>query len=234
MLGFTQNISSPLIIAVLLGIAFMLDPCTLLVNISAIGYISKDYKNKRQYLGSVSAYMVGRLVALCLLACLLILLFKSGYEILFFQSFFDNYGEIFLIPLLLIIGLTFIFADKISWLKIMFSTNRIENRFKSNNLRAMILGFLLSFTFCPTNIIIFFVILIPLSISVSYGFFLPFIFSLSTLLIVIIIAWLLIFGLNRIDNFYKMSEKINRWLTTIIGVIFLLTGFYIIIEQVFL
>jgi hypothetical protein len=232
MLDIIQNISSPLIITILLGLAFMLEPCTLLVNISAIGYISNDYKDKRQYLGSILAYMAGRLTALCLLGYLLVILLKSGYEVLLFRNFFDNYGEILLIPLLIILGLALIFADKISWLKIMFSAEKIDNRFKNNNLRAMILGFLLSFTFCPTNIIIFFAVLLPLSISASYGIILPLVFSLSTLLVVAVIALLLIFGLNHINNFYKTAEKISKWFIKITGVIFLLIGLYILIEQI--
>ena len=47
-MDFIQNISSPYLAAILLGLVFVLDPCALLSNIAAIGYISKDYKNRRQ------------------------------------------------------------------------------------------------------------------------------------------------------------------------------------------
>ena len=42
-MDFIQNISSPYLAAILLGLVFVLDPCALLSNIAAIGYISKDY-----------------------------------------------------------------------------------------------------------------------------------------------------------------------------------------------
>ena len=37
---------SPLLMALMLGLVFALDPCALLTNVAAIGYLGKDIQNK--------------------------------------------------------------------------------------------------------------------------------------------------------------------------------------------
>jgi cytochrome c biogenesis protein CcdA len=233
MIDFIQNISSPCLIAFLSGLGFMLDPCTLLVNISAIGYLSKDYAHKKIILLNSFFYILGKILVLAGLGVSLVLILKKGYSISHFQSFFNTWGEIILVPVLFIFGLTLIFADKISWLKISFSVEKIENRFKHDNIRAFVLGAVLSLIFCPANVILFFGILLPLSLSVSYGMILPFIFVLATILIIVLITVIMTFGLNKIDKFYKIADKLGRWFVKITGTIFILIGIYLLIEHIF-
>ncbi|MDR3326661.1 MAG: sulfite exporter TauE/SafE family protein [Prevotellaceae bacterium] len=233
MIDFVQNISSPCLVAFVLGFVFMLDPCTLLVNISAIGYLTKDYAHKKIILLNSLFYILGRTLVLAGLGLGLVLILKKGYSISHFQSFFDTWGEIVLVPILFIFGLALIFADKISWLRISFSAEKIGHRFKHNNIRAFVLGAVLSLIFCPANVILFFGILLPLSLSVSYGIVLPFVFVLATVLIIVLITIIMTFGLNKIDKFYKIADKLGRWFVKITGAIFVLTSIYLLIENIF-
>ncbi|MDR1544005.1 MAG: sulfite exporter TauE/SafE family protein [Prevotellaceae bacterium] len=232
MLDFIQY-TSPFISAVVLGIVFVLDPCALLSNIAAIGYISKDYANRRQIFRNYFFFVLGRIFTLGILGLLLVFLFKSSITWLNLTNFLNSYSEIIFIPFLIIIGLILLFADKISFLKITFSTQKLEKQNSNSLLQAFLFGSALSLVLCPTNIVLFFGMLIPLSINALAGNLLPFVFSISSSLPIIIIMLIMIFGINNIDKFYRIADKAGKYIIKISGVIFLLAGIYVFVEHLF-
>ena len=231
MLDFIQNTASPILAAFLLGLLFAFDTCQILTNIAAIGYISRDVTNKRRLFIKCLYFVFGRIAVLGLLSFLLILLLKTGSEIFDFGHFFVHHGKTILIPFLLIFGILFFFSDKISWLKITFSTEKMKNT-KNDNFGAFILGAVLSLAFCPTNAMLFFGILIPLAASVSYGYFaLPLVFSVTTALPVILIVLIMVFSIKSIDKFYKITDKYSKIAIKITAVFFILAGLFLLAEH---
>ncbi|MFC2580213.1 MAG: sulfite exporter TauE/SafE family protein, partial [Bacteroidota bacterium] len=162
-MDFIQNISSPYLAAILLGLVFVLDPCALLSNIAAIGYMSKDYKNRRQVIRNYTYFALGRVLTLGILGAILVVLFRKSILLLNLQNFLSEYSEITMGVFFIVIGILLIFADKITFLHIHLPTQRIERQKRHIALQSFILGSLISLILCPANIVIFFGILIPLS-----------------------------------------------------------------------
>jgi len=232
MMDVIQNINSPILAAFLLGLLFSFDACPMLANIAAISYISRDLTNKKRLIIKCLYFIFGKIFMLVVLSSALIFLIKSGTEILNFGHFFVNYWEIILISFLITFGLLLLFAHKITWLKIAFSAEKLEKNAKKDNFSVFVLGALLSLAFCPTNAVLFFGILIPLSVSVSYGFFvLPFVFSLTTALPVILIALIMVFSIKNIDKFYKIADKYSRTAIKVTGILLILAALFLLGEH---
>jgi len=222
----------------LLGLLFSFDACPMLANIAAISYISRDLTNKKRLIIKCLYFVFGKIMMLIVLSSALIFFIKSGSKILNFGQFFLNYWETILTSSLIFFGLLLLFAHKISWLRVMFSAEKfdLKSRRKKNakkdNFGVFILGAVLSLAFCPTNAVLFFGILIPLSVSVSYGFFtLPVVFSLTTALPVILIALIMIFSIKNIDKFYKIADKYSKIAIKVTGILLILAGIFLFAEH---
>ena len=134
----------------------------------------------------------------------------------------------------IVIGILLIFADKITFLHIHLPTQRIERQKRHIALQSFILGSLISLILCPANIVIFFGILIPLSIGSSAGVFLPSVFSVASTLPIILVMFIMALSVNNIDKIFRFTDKIGKYLVRISGVLFVLVGIYICIEHLFL
>ena len=81
--------------------------------------------------------------------------------------------------------------------------------------------------FCPYSGVLYFLILIPLTIE-SSNLLLPPVFALATGLPVIIAAWLIAFTLSGVGKFYNRLKLIEIWFRRGVALIFIATGLYFI------
>ena len=97
-----ENNNLPILSAFLLGLMTAISPCPLATNITATAYISKNISSKRKVFLSGVLYSLGRAFSYTSIG--LILYFgASKFHV---ARFFNQYGEKFLGPLLIILGLT--------------------------------------------------------------------------------------------------------------------------------
>ena len=141
--------------------------------------------------------------------------------------FFQKYLNMFLGPLLVIIGLFMldVFGSRNvsggKWI------TRLEERINAGrSWGAFLLGMLFALAFCPYSGMLYFGMLIPLTISSASGLYLPVIFAIATGLPVIIIAWLLAFTVRGVGNFYQKLKSFELWFRRIVAVTFILIGLY--------
>jgi threonine/homoserine/homoserine lactone efflux protein len=73
---------------------------------------------------------------------------------------------------------------------------------------------------------LYFGMLIPITISSTSGLFLPVIFAIATGLPVIIIAWLLAFTVRGVGNFYQKLKNFELWFRRVVAIIFIIIGLY--------
>mgnify|MGYP001188813465 CR=1 FL=1 len=88
--------TTPTLTAFLLGLLTAVSPCPLATNIAAIGFISKDIKNRQRIFRNGLLYTLGRVIAYTVLGVILILILKEGASLFGIQKFIGKYGELIL------------------------------------------------------------------------------------------------------------------------------------------
>lgn len=213
----------PILSAFILGIMTAISPCPLATNITATAYISKNLGNKKKIFISGLIYTLGRAISYTILG--IILYFgASKFDV---SSFFNTYGERLLGPLLILIGLFMLDIISINFPGVGSLTSKINGeKIKGSYWGALLLGIIFALAFCPYSGILYFGMLIPLSISQPDGLFLPIVYAIATGLPVIIIAYLLAFTLSGVGNFYNKVKSFEYWFRKVVAVIFILSGLY--------
>ena len=225
---------SPLLMALMLGLVFALDPCALLTNVAAIGYLGKDIQNKYKVFLNGMMYTLGRTLSYGILGYVLMLLLRSGRNVAAFEAFLDNYGTLLLIIFMFVMGVLLIIADYIPWFKSGISAQRLGNRLGQSGWGAFLLGVVLSLGFCPTNAVIFFGMLVPLSATAVSGALAPFVFAFATALPVILVAWIFSFSLQMIGGFYNSLKRIGVAVRWLVGLLFIGVAIYLAVTTYWL
>ena len=218
-----DNTTIPVLYAFILGLMTAISPCPLATNITAIGYISKDIENKKRIFLNGLLYTLGRAVSYTGLGIIL----YFGASKFHVAKFFQMYGERILGPLLIIIGFIMLDLIKIKIPGISKISEKIEMKSKiGSGWSALLLGIIFALAFCPYSGVLYFGMLIPMSITSPSGLFLPFVFAIATGLPVIIIAYLLAFSVSSIGGFYNKIKVFEKWFRRIVAVAFIVVGFY--------
>lgn len=220
-----DNSSTPALTAFLLGLLTALSPCPLATNIAAIGFIGKDIEDRKRIFRNGLLYTLGRILSYTLLGVILILVLKEGASMFGIQKTIGTWGELFLGPLLLVIGLFMLLGDRINLPQFGFKGNA-EGLAKKGGWGALLIGILFAMAFCPTSGVFYFGMLIPMSATATAGYLLPVIFAIATSIPVLAVAWILAFSVQKMGNFYGKMQKIQKWMKHIVGILFLLVGIY--------
>lgn len=220
-----DNTSTPVLYAFILGLMTAISPCPLATNITAIGYISKDIENRKHTFVNGLLYTLGRTISYTGLGIIL----YFGASKFHIAKFFQLYGERALGPLLVIFGILLLNVIPFRSLGGGRFTEKISNaKWSKNGWSALLLGMLFALAFCPYSGVLYFGMLIPMSVSSPDGLLLPPVFAIATGLPVILIAWLLAYSLAGIGKFYNRMKAFEKWLRWVIAVLFVIAGFYYI------
>ncbi|MBE9487586.1 MAG: sulfite exporter TauE/SafE family protein [Bacteroidetes bacterium] len=229
-----NNDIAPILTAFILGILTAISPCPLATNITAIGFIGKDFENKNKIFINGLLYALGRIISYTTLGIILIYILKQGTSIYFIQDIISRYGEKIMPPILIIIGLFMLFGNKLNLPKIGYNKNYSEEKIKkSGGWGALFLGIVFALAFCPTSGIFYFGVLIPMSVNDSFGLLYPLVFAIATSLPVIIVAWILAYSISFIGKFYNSIQTIQKWFSRIVAIIFIAVGIYYAIIMIF-
>ncbi|WP_159023583.1 aromatic aminobenezylarsenical efflux permease ArsG family transporter [Formosa sp. L2A11] len=218
-----ENYNIPILSAFILGLMTAISPCPLATNITATAFISKNIASKRKVFLSGLLYSLGR--GFSYTAIGLILYFgASKFHI---ARFFNQNGEKYLGPLLIIVGLIMLNVIKLNFLGTSNFQEKLSDKFKDKGLLgAFLIGVVFALAFCPYSGALFFGMLIPMTIASADGLYLPVIFALGTGLPVILFTYLLAFTAGKVGMFYTKITKIEKVMRTVAGVVFILTGLY--------
>jgi len=228
--GLIDNSQFPFFTAFVLGLMTAISPCPLATNISAIGFISKDIENRKKVFINGLSYTLGRTISYSVLGVILIMILKQGASVYKIQRAISIYGEMFIGPLLIVIGIFMLGIIKINFsLSGKLESKAEEKASKGSFWWALILGIVFSLAFCPYSGVLYFGGLIPLSVSSTAGYFLPLVFALATSLPVIIFAWLIAFSIGSIGKVYNKMKSFEKWFRRVVSVLFIGIGIYYII-----
>lgn len=220
-----SNSSFPILTAFVLGLMTAISPCPLATNITAIGFISKDVEHQKKVFKNGLIYTLGRAISYTLLAVIIFI----GADQFKISGWFQQYGEKILGPLLIIIGLFMLDLIKIKFPGMSGLTKRFQENGTSNYWEVLLLGIVFALAFCPYSGVLYFGMLIPMTISSASGLYLPVVFAFATGIPVIIFAWLLAYTVSGVGKLYNSLKIFEIWFRRVISVIFIGIGIYYVI-----
>lgn len=217
------------ITAIILGLMTAISPCPLATNISAIGFIGKDISDKRAVFLKGLVYTAGRAISYTLLAIVLYL----GADQMDITNLFQGWGEKVLGPMLILIGLFMIDVIKLKLPGFSTLSQKLGDRSRSSYWSTLLLGVVFALAFCPYSGVIYFAMLIPITITSAGGLYLPLLFAAATGIPVIIFAWILAYAVGNVGKMYNKIKIFEYWFRRVVAVIFIAAGVYLITEIMF-
>ncbi|MCX6266096.1 MAG: aromatic aminobenezylarsenical efflux permease ArsG family transporter [Bacteroidetes bacterium] len=219
-----ENSQYAALTAFILGLMTAISPCPLATNISAIGFISRDIENRRRVFIKGLVYTLGRAVSYTGLGVILFF----GASKMHITMLFQGWGEKLLGPLLIIIGLLMLDFIKIRFPGFSGLTEKMGKHSKRSYWGTLLLGMIFAMAFCPYSGVLYFAMLIPMTITSISGLYLPVVFAIATGLPVIIFAWLLAYAVGNVGKLYNQIKTFELWFRRVVAVLFILVGIYYI------
>jgi len=220
------NSTAPFLTAALLGLMTAISPCPLATNITAVGYISRDVDNRKKVFLNGVVYTMGRAVSYTLIAVFIFI----GADQFKISGLFQEYGEKIIGPLLIIIGILML---NILNINIPWSFGNLSNRFserkKNRYWDVFLLGIVFALAFCPYSGVLYFGMLIPITITSASGLYLPIVFAVATGIPVLVFAWLIAYTVSGVGRLYMRLKLFEKWFRRIVALVFIGVGIYYII-----
>lgn len=220
-----ENSQYSFITAIVLGLMTAISPCPLATNISAIGFISRDIENRKRVFINGLVYTLGRAISYTGIAVALFF----GANKMNISLLFQGWGEKLLGPMLIIIGLFMLNVIKIKLPGVSTLTDKIGENSKGSYWSTLLLGMVFALAFCPYSGVLYFAMLIPITVASASGLYLPVLFAIATGLPVILFAWLLAYAVGNVSKMYNQIKTFELWFRRIVSVLFIGVGIYYIV-----
>jgi cytochrome c-type biogenesis protein len=222
LLNWLEITQLPFLTAFILGLMTAISPCPLATNITAIAFIGKDINNKHRVFINGIIYTLGRAITYTAIG----LIFYFGASQFEISGFIQKWGEKLLGPLLIIIGVLMLDFIKINFPGLGNLSKKVEEKSKSGFWGVLLLGIVFALAFCPYSGVLYFGMLIPITITSASGLYLPLIFAIGTGLPVIIFAWLIAYTVGGIGGVFNKLKVFEIWFRRVVSIIFIIVGIY--------
>ena len=197
-----DNCNLPVLTAFLLGILTSVSPCTFTTNVMVLGYIGRDMSGGRRVFANGLFYTLGRIVSYTVLGLICILA-----------------------PTLIVYGVFLLLGSKFPFGKFGFRASESSKRLRGS-FGAFVLGLLFALAFCPISGVFYFGMLLPMAALEPGGYLYPVVFAVASGILVVLIAWIVAFGMSSLGRFYNRVNQFQKWLNLIVAVAFILAGIY--------
>lgn len=218
----------PLLTAFILGLMTAVSPCPLATNITAMGYIAKDLQSRSLVFRNGLVYVVGRAFSYTLIG----LAFYFSASELGLSYFFQVWGGRIIGPLLLLIGLFMLDLVPIRFPSWGLFTNKFEQGSLKNSWRVFLMGMVFALAFCPYSGVLYFGMLIPLTMAEPSGLALPVLFAIGTGLPVALFAWMIAYTVAGIGKTYQKIKILEKWFRRGIAIVFIGIGIWYTLKLV--
>lgn len=215
----------PLLAAFVLGLMTAISPCPLATNITATAYLSKNITRKGRVLVNGVFYTLGRMFSYTTLG----LVFYFGASQFKVSRLLQGIGGLWLGVALVVAGILMLDFIKfnIPFLG-KFEIKVDEGKKRNGYWNSFIMGVAFALAFCPFSGVLYFGVLIPMTIASPSGLLLPPLFSIATGLPVIVIAWIIAYSLSNVGKFYDGMKSFEKWFKRVIASVFIIVGIYYI------
>jgi cytochrome c-type biogenesis protein len=225
--GILGNSNIPVLSALFLGLITSISPCPLATNIAAIAYVSCRVEDRKHALITGALYTLGRISSYSIIGIVIIV---AGLEVPGVASFLQNLGEQVLGPLLIVVGVAMLIVDRMPFDlgggRLSAIGEKVANR---GMIGGFLLGALFALAFCPYSAILFFGILIPLSLRSTGGVALPAIYAIGTGLPVFILGTLLSAGVARVSRWLNAVARAEKVARLVVALVFIAVGVYYVV-----
>ncbi|QGQ44464.1 sulfite exporter TauE/SafE family protein [Metabacillus sediminilitoris] len=208
----------PIAFAFVLGIVGALAPCQFVGNIRAITLYGNRSLQRKIVWKDVFGFIFGKVVAFSLLG---LLIWVFGREIEGYLTIYFPWMRKLMGPLLIVVGLVMLGLIKPKWSLKLFELTK--NGKRENPFGSFLLGFSFSLAFCPTMFVLYFISLMPVVLSSSYGVILPTLFALGTVLPLLATIFLMWY-LGGSGVLLKKGRKLGTLIQRIAGVFMTFVG----------
>ena len=160
-----------LLTALLLGLLTILDPCTLMTSITAIGYIDKEINNRRKVLTNGLMFVLGKLATYLLLS----IPFLMGAQTDGIQHILGHYGEPILAGFMLVCGVVLLISGHHHHEHDHGISKFLQNADSNASwLWSFILGIFFAIAFCPHRLVYFLTMIdITLTLPSAWNWVMP-------------------------------------------------------------
>lgn len=208
----------PILSAFVLGIVGAMAPCQITGNLGAITLYSNQSLQKGIAWKELLLFILGKIIAFSGLG---LIVWLMGKEIQSTLTLYFPWLRKLIGPILILVGLYLLGLFKMYWNVTLF---KIPERFlKKGKIGSFLMGFGFSLAFCPTMFVLFFVTLMPLVYSTSYGVILPSIFAIGTSIPVIFFIFILWY-LGFSGTLMKKGRQAGRFVQKAAGIVMILLG----------
>lgn len=210
--------SIPILFAFLLGLVGAMAPCQFTGNIGAITLYGNKSIQKGLAWADVLLFTLGKVVVFTGLGLLVWILGREFQNelTLYFPWFRKVIG-----PMFIFVGIVLLGIVKMKWSLSMLELPK--KFFEKGKWGSFLMGVSFSLGFCPTMFILFFVTLMPIVLSTSYGVILPGLFAVGTSL-PLFLAMFLIWYIGASGAVMKKGRKIGLYIQRIAGGIMVILG----------
>lgn len=213
------------------GLLTSISPCRLATNIAAISFVGRDAGRTSRVLYAGILYAAGRVLAYTLIGGLVVASVLSAPGV---SLWLQSNISLFIGPLLVLVGMILL-----GLIELPISTgsglNRVRERIQTMGLAgSVLLGILFALSFCPVFAALFFGSLIPLAVSHDSSMLLPAVYGIGTGIPVIVFAIALCLGAKSLGSFFQKATATEQKIRFGTGVVILLIGVWLTVQNVFL
>ena len=207
-----------------LGLLTAISPCPLATNITATAYNAKGFQDKRMVVWTGVLYTLGRAFSYVAIAVILYL----GASKFHVARLLQGNGEKWLGPIMLLIGLIMLGVIPLNF-RGSNMLQKFSERVGKGWAGAFLMGAIFALAFCPYSGVLYFGMLIPMTLAAPEAFSIPFIFALGTGLPVLLFTYLLAFSMEKVGAWFNAIQKVEKVLRYVAGGVFVLAGIYYIL-----
>jgi cytochrome c-type biogenesis protein len=225
----TALTSPPLLAAFLIGLINAISPCPLATNLSAVAFLSKEIENPKRTILLGFLFALGRVLTYAGIASAIAFIGISAADVFFPLKILEPViGIALILAGLMMLGFIGKKQQKCDYQQ----APLLETLAKKGYAGAFLLGVVFALAFCPVSAVLYFGMLIPLSITESDPFIIPFSFGIATALPLIIASLLIVNGMSIVGKFTGKLHSFEQKMNTITGTIFVAAGIYLTIQAI--
>lgn len=217
----------PFLASLLLGILVAISPCTIAANLAALSFVSVGCDSKKSTLTQGAILVLGKSLAYIVLAILLSQ-FAGAFEIS--ESFADTYVQIIGL-IFIVVGVLMLDIIHLHGLEDIV-VRMFKGEHKKNIYQTLLIGMLLALAFCPDGAVLYFGMMIPLTIAENHSLMVPFFFAIGAAIPLLAVVALYAYGVERVASMTKIFSA-NAMVRKFVGAMFIIAGICFITEFIF-